>query len=240
MKPLLKPVLALLLLAAIGFGTFFAVHTLREKAGGDSGAVAETPPPGEVQAAQLEAIFAADAAKPRFNGELLGIYIAPSDAAVPQQYKSFIPECGPAGAPAAWEQAGQFDLSVQLPPEFVYLPDHYNTGVVAWACNGQVYSAGWAYQFRDDPGSMLVVSRSVLSYMTPNAAVDHVKAISAGGRQAVLIEPVRPEGTAQLSPAGTYGAVVFPESFGSTIVCSSGVPLADLLRVAEIVGQATK
>lgn len=261
MKAFLKPLLAVFLLAAIGYGTFFAVHTLRERTGGEPQAVAETPTPqpgetqtpvagetptiGELQAAELEAIIAGDAAKPRFNGELLGIYIAPSQDAVPAGKYGTDKICLAGSVEVPWEQAAQFNLSVQLPPEFVFQPDDIETGLGACVDDGRILGAEWVYEYRepqfgDYPIGRLIIARSIFSYDYPNAAVDRVKVIEAGGRPAILIEPIRPEGVDQLGPTGTIGEVIFPEPFGMTTIHSYGVPLTILLQVADIVGQATK
>jgi len=103
-----------------------------------------------------------------------------------------------------------------------------------------VYVAKWLYHYQGYPGSRLLVTRSLFSHVAPNASVDRVKIIEAGGRSAVLIEPIRLEGLGQLGGAGTNAEVIFPEPFGMTTVSAHGIPLAELLEVAEIVGQATK
>ena len=236
MKRLANVLVALVITVTAGYGAFSAVRSFRGESEAEPAAQAATPAAQD----ELQAIVDADSAKPRFNGELLGIYVAPTDADVPNEYRAFHPECGLAGAPMTWAEAGNLDVSVTLPPDFRFDPNDHDSGVVAWACTEEVYYAARAYRFGGNDGPKLIISRGAGRYMHPNASIDRVKVISAGGREAVLIEPMRQEGYGRLGGAGTNAAVVFPEPFGKTVVQSYAVPLSELLAVAELVGEATR
>src|SRR5438132_7518899 len=228
-----------LLLAAVAVVSFFLVRILTDDSSHDvaRGQANASPAPNP-----LELILAEDAKKPRFVGEIQGIYISPDEQTVPEQHQ--VPPCqAKRHVPVSWDQAGQFALNVQLPPKFIFKPDDMNTGVIA--CEGaEVYTARWAYelpqpQFVDYP-ARLFIARGRSSWIYADASADRVKTVDLGGRLAVVVEPVRPEGAGSLGQDGTQASVSFPETFGMTSVTSTGVPLSDLLEVAKIVGSATK
>ena len=56
------------------------------------------------------------------------------------------------------------------------------------------------------------------AWVSDDPSTDRVKTIDAGGRQAILIEPVRTEGAGSLGQDGTQAGVMFPESFGMTAI----------------------
>ena len=246
---LAKVVLPVLVVVGLAFATFFAVRAFRD----GSPAEAELPP-GPVHPGRE--LFREERLKPRFQGELLGIFIAPRAVAVPDKFLTFEEICGPDALTARVpdERAGQFDLKVQLPPEYVFQPESMNTGVIACAPQDQmeirgpenlrlkdpeggvVYAARWDYAVTPYTGAPAGVSidRGLFKYTTFDAAVDRVKVITVGGRQAVLIEPITPDGVSSAS------LVVFPEPFGTTWIAAADLPLSDLLEVAEIVAKATQ
>lgn len=185
---------------------------------------------------ELEEINA-DFAKPRFKGEILGVFIAPPDEPVPDKYTTFAEYCGSEQATSeqmAWDAAGQFALAINLPSQFKLETDSLNTGVVG--CGGKVYAARWSYAVAQPSGyqGTLVIARGVFSHFPFDVSTERVKTIEAGGRPAVLVEPITPDGI------GSNAAVIFPETFGVTEIQSSGIPLTQLLEVAERVGEVTK
>ncbi|HET9476406.1 MAG TPA: hypothetical protein VFP63_02850 [Dehalococcoidia bacterium] len=203
-----------------------AVIPLATPASGED--MAPHPPP-------LEAIEA-DRLAPRFTGEILGVFIAPPDVKPPLGFTTYEEFCGSPEAPTVatqWEEAGALALSVELPGSFVFQPDSVNSGVIA--CEGKVYAARWDYNYSNASGypGGLTIARSVFSHITRDVSSSRVKPVVIGGRQAILIEPLTPDGIS--SSAG----VIFPEPFGTTEIQSAGVPLPDLLAVAETVALAT-
>ena len=251
----LKWSLSLLLLAGVGFGAFFGVRALRDAPGGDgSPGEAEAQAPGPI--GPSSEVFEAELSKPRFVGEVLGIFIAPPEVPVPDKYLTFKDICRPDTLTprVSDERAGQLDLKFQLPPEYIFQPDSMDTGVIVCAPRDQieilgpeslrlrdpeagvVYAARWEYAATQPSGHLgrLLIVRSLFPYRQYDVAADRVKATVIGGRPAVLVEPITPDGVSSVA------AVIFPEPFGVTEVHSTSVPLADLLAVAEIVAKATQ
>jgi len=234
----LKWSLSLLLLAGVGFGAFFGVRALRDATGGDgSPGEAEAQAPGPI--GPSSEVFEAELSKPRFVGEVLGIFIAPAEVPVPDKFVTSEELCGrwSLSVQVPWEKAGQLGLSVELPPPFVLDVDSLDTGVIACADHPEkVYAARWEYAATQPSGHLgrLLIVRSLFPYWQYDVAADRVKATVIGGRPAVLVEPITPDGVSSVA------AVIFPEPFGKTEVHSTSVPLADLLAVAEIVAKATQ
>lgn len=236
---LVKATAGLLVLVAIGFGGFFSARSLTGGAGGEEPG-AEPPGPTAEQpelTKGLEPILEEEA-KPPFIGDKLGIFIMPADpqiaVTVPPEYVTYDRLCGPNPdyQVLPWDQAGELDFTLQLPPEVVFLPNDPDSGV--FACNGAVIGVKRAYDYG---GGRLIVARNRTTvYDGIRASAERVKVISIGGRQAVLIEPVTPVGT----ELGGQTAIIFPEPFGKTFVFTFDVPLTDALKVAEIVAQATR
>ena len=67
-----------------------------------------------------------------------------------------------------------------------------------------------------------------------DVAVDGVEIIATGGRPAILLEPIAPD------LANTSAVVMFPEPFGMTSIQAAGLPMSELLQIAELVGNATR
>lgn len=214
------PTLVVLLLAVVGGGAFFAARAITGQEG--------VPPPW---LAEYEKALEEDALRPRFAGAVQGIFIAPEGIPVPDQYLGV--KCAGPTVAAPWEQAGQLALSVELPRKFVFQPDDLNTGVVA--CDGRVYATRWTYHFTGIDGTLgnLGIARGESFFQPYDVSVDHVKVITVGGRPAVLLEPV-------VSDVGNTSAlIIFPESFGTTIITGYNLSMADLMSIAEIVSEAT-
>jgi len=218
---MVKPLLLVFLLGATGGGAFFAVRAI-------------TGQEGDVHPSIIayEDALKADQLKPRFEGDVLGVFIAPPDNPVPEQYRGA--RCAGSTVLAPWGQAGQFGLSIDLPPKFEFQPEDLNTGVIA--CDGHVYAARWAYHFRSAGGGVgsVVIARGEGRWQPYDVAVDGVEIIATGGRPAILLEPIAPD------LANTSAVVMFPEPFGMTSIQAAGLPMSELLQIAELVGNATR
>jgi hypothetical protein len=218
---------AVLIVTWVGVGSFFAARYVWDNL------IAEADDPLPPDLEEINADFAL----PRFEGEILGVFIAPPDVPVPDRYTTFADYCGSEQATSEqvpWEAAGQFALDVKLPDQFKLQQDNLNTGVVA--CAGKVYAARWSYAATQPSGyqGSLVIARGVFSHFPFDVSAGRVKRIVAGGRSAVLVEPITPDGI------GSSAAVVFPETFGVTEIQATGIPLKELLEVAERVGEGTR
>lgn len=184
-----------------------------------------------------------EAAKPRFQGQLLGVFIGPPGAKVPDQFVTYEETCGSEPTEeVGWDKAGELGLAgamdaaqgIPLPVPFRLNSDSLNTGVVA--CGGKVYAARWEYsapQPNGYPGS-LVIARSYFKYAEFDVSAERVKEIEIGGLPAIFIEPLSPTGVSSVA------GVIFPGDSVTTVISSSGVPHTDLLKVAEIVASLIK
>ena len=227
----------------MGASGFFGIRYLM-----DNQAEAEPPPPAvqplgtpipggddAPKAPPLE-IIEADSKAKRFVGEIQGVFIAPPDVSPPAGFLNYEGFCGSEKVPteaAPWDLAGQLTLSVQLPSDFVFQPDSMNTGVIA--CAGKVYAARWDYKVSlpNSGQGRLTIVRSLLSHIPKDVSANRVKTVEVGGRQAVLVEPLTPDGISSAA------AIIFPEQFGVTEIQSAGIPLTQLLEVAELVAGPT-
>jgi hypothetical protein len=222
---------------------------------GTAGAVAVALPQGEEEAVQqlatatpaetgatpdplyegLEKIIE-DQKKPPFIGDKLGIYIVGTpdqEVDVPAQYVTAEEICPNGSSVMSWDQAGALALSLELPPEYVFLPDDPDTG--AFACNDVVQIAKRAYG-RDGIRKVLIARTRITVRDTLHWPADRVKVVTIGGREAVLLEPVHPEGSEH---GGTSTEILFPEPFGMTYIHTNDLTLAETLRLGEILVEAT-
>jgi len=176
-----------------------------------------------------------EAAKPRFEGEVLGIFIGPHGSRVPDKFVTYEELCGTQlSEQVSWDKAGELGLAVSLSDPYRLVPDSLNTGVIA--CSDTVGAVRWEYsapQPNGYPGQLIII-RSRLNYDEFDVSPDRVKVIEIGGLPAIHIEPLSPNGVS--SSAG----VIFPGDSIKTSIRSVGVPDAELLRVAEIVAAGIK
>lgn len=168
-------------------------------------------------------ILIAEEAKPRFVGEIGGIYIVPDERLVeelvPEGYVTYGRLCGDSySTTATFEEAGELDFDIDLPATYVLQLDDMNTGAVA--CNGIVYAArrAYTYQLPDGGEAYFVVGRSILSYDTQSFASDRLRTISIDGRRVVLVEPLTADGSVG------NGYAWIPESKGKEFLMTSGLP----------------
>ncbi len=225
--------LVLLIALATGIGTFAAVRAIRDDPDSSTAETVGVPyPPREV--------FEAEARKPDFRGEVNGIFVATIDdsrnwSALPPDL--LLPEELCQGKPeevVPWEKAGELALDVKLPPHYEYDAENINSGLLA--CGDTITVARWTYKVTSYNGfpAEVTIARSFYRLMFTDASVDRVKSTVIGGREAVLIEPVTPNGL------GSSVQVAFPEDFGMTWIGSAGFPLSDMLMIAKLVAEATK
>jgi len=184
----------------------------------------------------MDAIIAADKAKPRFHGEILGLFIPSSWDALPPDYRL---NCGNYET-LPYDRAGQFNLTAALPPQFAATEKAgFRAGAVA--CDGRVIAANWAYSFHGSCAGELIISRKESRYFAADVAADRVKTIEVGGRQAVYVEPVLPGGfDSSCSELGASSYIAIPEPFGVTLIEVNNVPTKELSDLGRIVGEATK
>lgn len=173
--------------------------------------------------------------KPRFTGEILGIYIAPTPDQWPEEYRQWRDKLLAGGCVEVPPQQGiELDFPRPLVLPRGYVPQEGQPEVVA--CSGIVTSVNWHYTFQAPNGlpANIQISRSVARAFDFDVAADRISTKTIGGRNAILIKPVTPDAVAQRS------AVVFPEAFGATSIEAAYLPEAELLAVTEAVAAASK
>jgi hypothetical protein len=231
---IIRPLLTVVGLAAIAYGAFYAISSLKN----DEEAGAQHPEPEASVIDEFEKAIDDEREKPRFSGELLGIFIAPRGDAVPEGFRTFESVCGPSASTdlVPESQAGEFGMSLNLPSSYQLQQESLNTGVVA--CAGRVYAARWHYAVQiSSTGNTadVVIVRSLFNHVLADVAADRVKATSIESRDVIVIEPLTtPNGIS------SWSAVIFPEPFGMTEIQAGGLPLDELLQLAESVAIATK
>ncbi len=190
--------------------------------------------PGQVDEKLIQERQASETQQPRFTGELLGIFIAPSEDAWPEQPRAAQAQLvagGCVGVPRSTAAALEFPRPLALPPEYVAKEEPPAT-----ACSGKVTGLGWQYTVTGANGipANVSISRAVAKALVYDVAADRVSVRNIGGRDAIFIRPITPDGLAQIS------YVVFPESFGVTEIQTFNLSEAGVLAVAEAVAEASK
>jgi hypothetical protein len=189
-----------------------------------------TPPRTEALAtptvlAGLERLSQEEAAKPRFEGVVNGIRLYRTGAAVTVQRKWACSDAKPEDVqhPAMSAVAG-------TPMEIVptYLPPDAEEVAPTWppvVCKGVlVYvERGWVTPGR---GWFSIYRYEGEQAIDVDASVDRVSAASIGGKAAVLVKPLTPEGFG-------YSMVIVAEDFGLTVVAADGLPIEETVKIAE-------
>lgn len=227
---------ALLVVAVLGTAGFFAGRVL---VGG--GTEAQQPNLDE-QLDELEDRRVEEEGEERFAGELLGLYIAPSNDQVPLEFREEGERLNAGGCePFPLEEAGAFALArpLVMPEGYAVAEfDSANTGQNPWAlaCGGTLYSRGWDYTTAGAEGipATVGVVRSFLKYDTQDVAASRVSTQVIGGRQAIVIRPLILGGLAERV------LIYFPEPFGRTSIHTFNLSEAEALKVAEAVAEATR
>ncbi len=180
----------------------------------------------------------AAAGAPRFNGQILGMYIAPSIDDWPPAFRDERERTIAGGC--VNEPTGQGELGfmqpLTLPPGFEpagYLESTGNPEVVA--CGGRITGLNFEYRKTNGDGTpgAVLVTRGVARAETVDAAASDVRARTVGARQAVVIAP------SVLGAPAQRSMVLFPEDFGATIVHAFNLPNDDLLAFAAAVAEAS-
>jgi hypothetical protein len=218
--------LALLgVLAGVGFGIAKLVGEVRGT---------EAQRPTATDFGTIEARRATETAQPRFVGELLGIFIGPTEGTWPKDLQDEASQRlagGCVDVPRVEAKSLDFPRPIALPKE--YSPEDL---VPARSCGGQVAGLTWGYTVSGVEGipGHVQISRSVGKARTYDVASDRVSIEHFGGRDAIFIRPVTPDGLAQIA------YVLFPEPFGVTGVQTFNLSEADTTVVAQAVAEASK
>jgi hypothetical protein len=169
--------------------------------------------------------------KPRFVGDINGIFIAPQGTTVPEEYVTREDLCGNMpGTPLSLAEAGDLDFELSLPDTYVFQPDDIRTGVSS--CGGTVFRAERAYI--NTSGGEASIGRTRLTMNEMDVSVDRPKAERINGRDVVIIEPLIESGIFQNSYAW------FPESFGGTYIYAYDLPRKDFMELVTLVASSTR
>jgi hypothetical protein len=234
-----RVILTLAVLTVLGGGGFLAARLIGNAVGSGGeqpGQVDEklTQQPGQVDEKLIQQRQATERAQPRFTGELLGIFIAPSEDLWPEQARADQAQLvagGCVGVPRSLAGALEFPRPLTLPTGYVPKEEQPAT-----ACSGKVTGLGWEYTVTGANGipANVSISRTVARALVFDVAADRVSVRNIGGRDAIFIRPITPDGLAQIS------YVVFPEPFGETEIQTFNLPEAGVSAVAEAVADASK
>jgi hypothetical protein len=226
MKSVTSGLLTIGLVATIAVVGSIGGRILWESVTAEDAPKAEPPP--------LEALND-EASRAKFQDEVLGFFVGPPAAQVPDKFVTYEEFCGSKPTEQVeWDRAGELDIALTLPEPFQLIPDSLNTGVIA--CGDAVYAARWEYIAPQPSGytGSLVIARSTFKYAEFNASAERVEAGEIGGIPAILIEPLSANGI------GSSAGVIFPGDTVATVISSTGVPDVDLLKVAKIVAAEIK
>jgi len=176
----------------------------------------------------------AEAGRPRFVGELLGLFLAPSPDQYPAQLKAERDRLlagGCVSVPTDQAAALAFPKALPLPGNFVPSPET----PVAVACSGQVTGLNYEYSGTAANGfpATITIGRSVSRAWGLDAARDRVAVVSILDTQVIM---ARPENRAIAQTA----QVIIPESFGLTSIYSFSLNETELREVAAAVIAASQ
>ncbi|HET9476227.1 MAG TPA: hypothetical protein VFP63_01925 [Dehalococcoidia bacterium] len=240
-----RVLIPLSVLALVAAGVFVAAGVLpgesqtRERLWGEA---LPTPLPSTIQDQFPE--VAADQQKPRFEGEMLGIYLAPPDVLEARGYDSASRAACPSGPEIVKDHPS-------IPPPPAYLPprafqtdeprislDRYNPLAVICKDTGEPLAAGRYFRLpRTQFGEVPYITIGRVFTREPfhmvEAPADRIQVTQLAGREAVLISPV---------VADTRGApradiivveLLVPEDTGYVWVRTETLPLPEAMQVME-------
>jgi hypothetical protein len=209
---LLGTLVAVAVIAGLGFGSYYGVRSLA----GEGGAEAQRPTVDEIDAA-----IDADRAKPRLTNELINGIRVGTEAEQAGGY------CDRKTAPPQYtDPAKAVGTDIEIAPG--YLPDGAKEGnVEAVECGGVLVTVFKTYSLPDlrtiDIGRSRVAPNVERSWALYGAA-ERISPVVVQGKTGVLEEPVVPG-----FDATTF---VLNETFGFTLV-RADLPVEETLKIAE-------
>ncbi|MBI1885939.1 MAG: hypothetical protein HYS09_06465 [Chloroflexi bacterium] len=190
--------------------------------------------------------IAIDAAKPRFDGELLGIYLGPPEVLAAKGIQTNLRTVCPGGLdvvpgggyappapkylPPGAREPAEYEAALDTAP---------NPGATICRDNGQLYTAWRLYEL---PGAAAGAEGQILINRVreprpsreTDAPPDRVQVVSVGGRSAIVVKPVVAEG----GTVATVTNVIFPEPGGYTVIQAEVVSFDEVMKVAESLAPA--
>lgn len=183
----------------------------------------------------VDPALTAERSKPRFAGEIGGIFLAPEGTPIPEKYTTFDDLCTER---KSWivpdSEAGALTLDIELPEEYVLDTESPSNGTIA--CDGGVMSSNKSYTYRLSNGDTanIFVGRSFSDYDTIDAASERVNAQKIAGREVVVVNTITESGYWERACA------YFPEPFGMTTIRVSQLPRSEFLKLVELVASTTR
>ncbi|MCJ7509550.1 MAG: hypothetical protein MUP14_01495 [Dehalococcoidia bacterium] len=208
-------VLGVFLAVVVGVGSFFVAYQLWPNGG-------QTEAQPDIMA-ERDRLTQEEAAKPRFEGVMNGIRLYSTDGDPAAERKSACTDANPEGI--------AMSAVVGTPMEIIvtYLPPGAEEVAPMWptvACGGTVASVERDWVIRDRGSNFLIIRYQGEEAIDSSASADRVSAATVGGKRAVLVKPLTPDGFGR-------STVIVAEDFGLTIVSASGLSLEETIKIAE-------
>jgi len=210
-------VLGVFLVMAVGVGSFFVAYRF-------------WPTGGQTEAqldimAERDQLMREEAAKPRFEGVVNGIRLYSLAAGPALQRKSACSDAKP-------EEVEHLTMSAVAGTPMEIIPTYFPPGAEEVdpmeppvACKGIVVSVQRWWIIRGK-GDFYVSRRQGEQAIAIAASADRVSAATVGGKPAVLVAPLAPDGFG-------LSTVIVAEEFGLTLVVGLDLPLEEIVKIAE-------
>jgi len=196
---------------------------------GETGQAIE-PKPTPVDGESILRPIREEESKPRFSGERLGLFLAPTDAGLPAQFNR-----DRSCERLSKVDPGELGLSSPLAVAGKWVPRDPENHPKVFACGDRVTTVTYEFDSQNTelPASFGVV-RSVDKGLVTDVAEDRVTTTSIAGRDVILIRSITPDALGQTSE------VLIPEPFGMTDVYAFNVTEAELREIVAAVLASTK
>ena len=202
---------------ALGIASFFAAYQLWP---GD-----EQTEAGPDIVTQWEQARQEEVAKPRFEGVVNGIRLYDTNADPAVQRKDACSDAKP-------DEVEHLTMSAVAGTPMEIIPTYVPPGAEEvdpmWppvACKGTVVSVERRWIIRGK-AHFYISRRQGEQAIATDASRERVSAATVGGKRAVLVDPITPDGFGQ-------SAVIVAEEFGITIVSAFDLPLEETVKIAE-------
>ena len=198
----------------------------------------DASPPVSLQDRQEEILQ--DNAKPRFDGELLGIHLGPASSLSERGILFRADEECPGGYEVSENEPSIPGVPSYLPKGAVQplvapggLRDYPNPSALVCAGDGFVYRSVRRFEMPHLENGLtpsIDVARANSDHHVIDAPHERVSVIDLGGREAIAIPGVIPEG----GTVASLSQVIIPEESGYLLVYGIGVSFDEVLRVASV------
>jgi hypothetical protein len=210
-------ILGVFLAVVVGAGSFFVAYRFWPGGG-------QTEAQPDIMA-ERDQLMQEEAAKPRFEGVVNGIRLYSLDAGADVERKDACSDAKP-------EEVEQLTMSDVAGTPMEIIPTYLPPGAEEVApmeppvaCKGIVANVQRWWTMRGK-GDFYVSRRQGEQAIASNASADRVSAATVGGKPAVVVAPLAPDGFGQ-------STVIMAEDFGITIVFADGLPLEETMKIAE-------